>query len=173
MTNNLPQGFDEHSLWANTAESDLAVSIPDGSYNTDVLVIGGGYTGLSTALHVAMQGVSVILLEAKHFGFGGSGRNAGLVNAGVWQTPEHVEQQLGKQVGERFNRALRDSPDLVFELVRELAIDCDAERTGTINIAHKASGLAYLENRFQQLQKRGSGVKFLNADKVTGARSPM
>jgi glycine/D-amino acid oxidase-like deaminating enzyme len=163
MTINLPQDFDEHSLWSDTAEPDLDVSIPDGSFNTDVLVVGGGYTGLSTALHLALQGVSVILLEAKHFGFGGSGRNAGLVNAGVWQTPEHVEQQLGIPAGERFNRALRDSPDLVFELVRELAIDCDAERTGTINIAHKASALAYLENRFEQLQERGSGVKFLNA----------
>ena len=103
-----------------------------------------------------------MLLEGKSFGFGGSGRNAGLVNAGVWQTPDYVEQQLGKAAGERFNFALRNSPELVFELIKKHAIDCDAQRTGTINIAHRASAFDYLESRCRQMQGRGSGVILLD-----------
>ena len=163
MTDSSPQDSGEHSVWADTGIPDLETPGLAGSHKADVLVVGGGFTGLSCALHLAEQGATVCLLEAKNFGFGGSGRNAGLINAGVWQTPEYVEQQLGKKVGERFNLALRDSPELVFKLIEKYQIDCDAECTGTINIAHKASALNYLENRFQQLQDRGSGVKFLDA----------
>jgi glycine/D-amino acid oxidase-like deaminating enzyme len=163
MTDSLPHDPGEHSLWADTEVPDLETAELAGSHKVDVLIVGGGFTGLSCALHLAQQGVTVTLLEAKNFGFGGSGRNAGLVNAGVWQTPDYVEQQLGKAAGERFNLALRDSPELVFKLIEKYQIDCDAQRTGTINIAHKASALNYLGNRFQQLQDRGSGVKFLDA----------
>ena len=163
MTASSPHDFGEHSVWADTGVPDLETPGLAGSHKADVLVVGGGFTGLSCALHLAEQGATVCLLEAKNFGFGGSGRNAGLINAGVWQTPEYVEQQLGKAAGERFNLALRDSPELVFKLIEKYQIDCDAQRTGTINIAHKASALNYLGNRFQQLQDRGSGVKFLDA----------
>ena len=163
MTDSSPHDFGEHSVWADTGVPDLETPGLAGSHKADVLVVGGGFTGLSCALHLAEQGATVCLLEAKNFGFGGSGRNAGLINAGVWQTPEYVEQQLGKAAGERFNLALRDSPELVFKLIEKYQIDCDAQRTGTINIAHKASALNYLGNRFQQLQDRGSGVKFLDA----------
>jgi len=164
MTDNLlPQDSGELSIWADTEVPDLETPALEGSHQVDVLVVGGGFTGLSCALHLAEQGTSVMLFEAKNFGFGGSGRNAGLVNAGVWQTPEYVEQQLGKAAGERFNFALRDSPELVFGLIQKYQIDCDAQRKGTINIAHRASALDYLGNRCQQMQSRGSGVVLLDA----------
>jgi len=159
----LPQNSGEQSLWSDTKVPGIETPELTGSHQVDVLVVGGGFTGLSCALHLAQKGAAVMLLEAKSFGFGGSGRNAGLVNAGVWQTPEYVEQQLGKEAGERFNLALRDSPGLVFDLIQKYQIECDAERTGTINIAHRASALDYLENRFRQIQDRGSEVELLNA----------
>ena len=138
MTDSLSHDSGEQSLWADTEVPDLETPELTGSHKVDVLIVGGGFTGLSCALHLSQQGATVCLIESKNFGFGGSGRNAGLVNAGVWQTPEYVEQQLGKDVGERFNFALRDSPERVFELIKKHQIDCDAERRGTINIAHKA-----------------------------------
>jgi len=174
MVDSAPQDSGEHSLWADSGVSDLETPGLAGSHKVDVLVVGGGFTGLSCALHLAEQGATVCLLEAKSFGFGGSGRNAGLINAGVWQMPEYVEQQLGKIAGERFNLALRDSPELVFKLIEKYQIDCDARRTGTINIAHKASALHYLENRFRQLRDRGSGVMFLDgAQAETFSGSPL
>ena len=162
MTTSLPHDPGELSVWTDTEISHLETTAFAGSQKADVLVVGGGFTGLSCALQLALKGVSVVLLEAKSFGYGGSGRSAGLVNTGVWQTPEYVEQQLGKEAGERFNLALHDSPKQVFELIQKHKIQCDAQRKGTINIAHRASALAYLENRFRQLQDRGSGVELLD-----------
>jgi glycine/D-amino acid oxidase-like deaminating enzyme len=106
----------------------------------------------------------VIVLEANNIGFGGSGRNAGLVNAGVWQNPDYVEKILGKEAGQHFNQALYDSPSLVFDLVNRFEMDCQASRCGTVNIAHNKSGFRHLEKRCQQLTSRGASVKLVNGD---------
>ena len=71
------------SLWDTTAEEpDLAPEM-DGDITTDLAIIGGGYTGLSTALHAAERDIDCHVLEARQIGHGGSGRNVGLVNAGL------------------------------------------------------------------------------------------
>ncbi|TNF89687.1 MAG: FAD-binding oxidoreductase, partial [Gammaproteobacteria bacterium] len=152
MAEYLPQDSGERSLWAATAIDNPVQQRLRQSLQAEVLVVGGGYTGLSSALHLAEQGVSVVLLEAKSIGFGGSGRNAGLVNAGVWQNPAHVRKQLGDAAGERFNLALRDSPALVAELVQRYDMDCDLQSSGTVHIAHNAAAMKYLEERCRQLQ---------------------
>ncbi len=105
-------------------------------------------------------------MEAGCIGYGGSGRNAGLVNAGIWKNPEHVATHLGVEAADRFNLALRDSPAEVFELVDRLQMRCDARRCGTLHVAHSAAGMSYLEDRCQQLQNLGAVVEL-----VDGARS--
>ncbi len=161
-----PQDSGESSLWAETAiENPVTISLQE-SLQADVLVVGGGYTGLSTALHLAEQGVSVVLIEARNVGSGGSGRSAGLVNAGVWKTPDYVVKQLGKEAGERFNQALFDSPATVFNLVQRYKIECNADQTGTVNIAHKASAMAYLEDRCEQMIKLGASTRMIDADEA-------
>ena len=162
MSDHLPQDSGEKSLWGATASANPVNHQLEESLQADVLVIGGGYTGLSSALHLAEQGVSVVLLEARSTGFGGSGRNAGLVNAGVWQNPEHVNKELGEEAGERFNLALRDSPALVFELVRRFDMSCEAHQGGTVNIAHKSSDMDYLEARCRQMQALGATVELID-----------
>lgn len=164
MTNHLPEDDGDLSLWGETAIDFPATGALQQSLQADVLVVGAGYTGLSTAIHLAEQGVSVILLESRRVGFGGSGRNAGLVNAGVWKTPDYVVEQLGEQAGQKFNRALYDSPAQVFDLIRRYHIDCDAKRCGTVNIAHSASALGYLQDRCSQLQKLGASVRLIDGD---------
>jgi glycine/D-amino acid oxidase-like deaminating enzyme len=167
MPDHLPQDAGEKSLWGATANPNPVSHQLEESVDADVLVVGGGYTGLSSALHLAEKGVSVILLEAKSTGFGGSGRNAGLVNAGVWQNPDHVNQELGEAAGERFNMALRDSPALVFELVKRFAMSCDAHQGGTVNIAHKRSDMTYLEARCRQMQAIGATVELIDGARAT------
>lgn len=164
MPDYLPQDPGENSLWAATAIAAPARGQLQESLRADVLVVGGGYTGLSSALHLAEAGVDVVLLEARRLGFGGSGRNAGLVNAGVWRNPRHVVEHLGAAKAERFNLALRDSPALVFELVERHAMDCDARRVGTIQIAHSAAGMKALEERGRQLQALGAGVELIDGE---------
>jgi len=162
MNQNLPQETGEISLWADSAiDNPLPVTLQE-SLQADVLVVGGGYSGLSSALHLAEQGVSVVLLEARHAGYGGSGRSAGLVNAGVWKTPDYVKKQLGKEAGERFNRALYDSPSVVFDLVRRHHIECDAIQSGTVNIAHRKAAMPYLEDRCEQMTRLGSSTRMID-----------
>jgi len=162
MRDYLPQDAGESSLWSETAIKAVETESLTETLESDVIIVGAGYTGLSCALHLAEQGVSVVLLEAKSVGFGGSGRNAGLVNAGVWKTPKHVRKQLGDEAGQRFNQALIHSPDLVFELIERYQVDCQAQRCGTINIAHNASAMNYLQDRCQQLQDLGGTVEMLD-----------
>ncbi|NNE64466.1 MAG: FAD-binding oxidoreductase, partial [Gammaproteobacteria bacterium] len=89
------------------------------------------------------------------------------VNAGVWKTPDYVVEQLGKEAGEKFNKALYDSPGQVFDLIERYKIDCQAKRCGTINIAHKASSLDYLRDRHAQMQKLGASVRLLNGEEAS------
>ena len=75
------------SLWDVSAEEQEIATAFDGPFTTDVAIVGGGFTGLSTALHTAERGIDCHVLEARHIGYGGSGRNVGLVNAGLWLPP--------------------------------------------------------------------------------------
>ena len=168
MPDHQPQDPGENSLWAATAIAAPSCERLQESLRADVLVVGGGYTGLSSALHLAEAGVDVVLVEGRRLGFGGSGRNAGLVNANVWRNPQHVVEQLGAARAERFNLALRDSPALVFELVERYAMDCHAHRVGTVQIAHSAAGMKDLEERCRQLQTLGATVELI--DGATSAR---
>ncbi len=166
MTEYPPQDADENSLWNDGAIAGPVIEPLTGSLRADVLVVGGGYTGLSSALHLAEKGISVILLEARSVGFGGSGRNAGLVNAGIWKTPDDVQSLIGPEAASRFNLALRDSPSLVFDLVERFNMQCRAERCGTVHIAHKAGAMAYLEDRCRQLQNLGAGVELIDGNQA-------
>ena len=166
MKNSQPPVETEKSLWSETAIASPVGEPLNGTLKADVLVVGGGFTGLSSAFHLAEKGASVILLESKTIGFGGSGRNAGLVNAGVWQNPGHVRKVLGREAGDRFNLALRDSPNLVFDLVRRFDMRCKAVQCGTINIAHKASAINDLEERCRQMQEIGAAVEMIDGPRT-------
>ena len=76
-----------HGLWEMTAPAAPECEALRHQLRADVVVIGGGYTGLSAALHLAEAGKSVAVLEANEIGFGGAGRNVGLINAGMWVLP--------------------------------------------------------------------------------------
>jgi glycine/D-amino acid oxidase-like deaminating enzyme len=151
-------------LWADTAPPSPELAPFEGDLKADAVVIGGGYTGLSAALHLAEAGTDVILLEAQEIGFGGSGRNVGLVNAGLWLLPDEIIQRLGSEQGERLNRVLGDSPDLVYALIEHHAMECEAVRQGTLHCAHSVQGYRYLQQRQAQWGRRGAPVTLLDRD---------
>jgi len=133
----------EECLWER-----LYPAVPDaplqGERDTEVCVIGGGYTGLSTGLHLVQAGRRVVVLEAHGVGHGGSGRNVGLVNAGMWIPPDEAVATLGPEVGERLLGVMGDAPSQVFALIERYGIDCQPRRAGTLHMAHSAKGLADL-----------------------------
>ncbi len=161
-------------LWAATAPEGPSLNPLEGQSKTDVAVMGGGYTGLSAALHLAEAGIEVTLLEAEQIGFGGSGRNVGLVNAGLWMFPDDVVKAIGTDYGERLLSILGDSPDLVFELIAKHGIQCEAIRKGTLHCAHSPGGFGQLKMREDQWGRRGAPVTLLDkqqAEPKIGSRA--
>ena len=130
----------------------------------DFLAVGGGFTGCSAALEAAKSGASVALLEANTIGYGGSGRNVGLVNAGLWLPPDVIIKTLGEAAGNRLIEKLAVAPDLVFSLIDEQQIECSATRHGTLHLAHASSGLQDLNDRYEQGRALGAPLELLDAD---------
>lgn len=157
---------DAESLWQASSEERFAAPSLQGERNADLVIVGGGYTGLSAALTAAEQGADVVLLEAAQVGHGGSGRNVGLVNAGLWLPPDTVAQRLGEGPGEALNATLAAAPDRVFDRIARHAIACEPRRQGTLHLAHAPSGLKDLRRRVQQAQSRGAPVALLDADET-------
>src|SRR6056297_1326991 len=150
------------SLWDVTAaEPDHSAPL-DGDVSVDLAIVGGGFTGLSTALHAAEAGLSAHVIEAHQIGHGGSGRNVGLVNAGVWHPPAAVREMLGPVFGPRFIERFGAAPDYVFSLIERHQIRCEVTKTGTIHAAHAASGLRDLQARHAEWTRLGAPVEMLS-----------
>ena len=155
-----------HGLWEMTAPAAPPTSPLEGEVRADVAIIGCGYTGLSTALHLAEAGAKVVALEAIEIGFGGAGRNVGLVNAGMWLAPDDVATRLGADYGERLLELLGNGPSEVEALVTKHSIACEFVRNGTLHCAIGPSGLAKIEERCAQWAARGAPVKLLSREET-------
>jgi len=161
------------SLWDATAAESRIDAAFDGEVAADVAIVGGGFTGLACALRLAQRGVDARVLEARAIGYGGSGRNAGLVNAGLWVRPQDIIARLGDAHGQALVQRLGDAPARVFGLIDAHQIQCEAMRCATIHAAHSARGVAELRRRFEDWRRLGAPVELLDAQSVadaTGAR---
>ncbi len=155
-----------HGLWEMTAPPAPPTSPLKGEVRADVAIIGCGYTGLSTALWLAEAGAKVIALEAVEIGFGGAGRNVGLVNAGMWLAPDDIVARLGSDYGERLLTLLGGGPAEVYAMVEKHGIDCELVQNGTLHCAIGQSGLAKIDERAQQWRARGAPVKVLSREET-------
>jgi glycine/D-amino acid oxidase-like deaminating enzyme len=155
------------SLWDSTAEEkNYQNTFASSSDVVDVAIVGGGFTGLSTALHCAEKGLSTQVLEAKQIGYGGSGRNCGLVNAALWLPPQDVRTQLGQTYGPRFITEFGKGPETVFSLIEKHQMRCETTRTGTIHAAHAPSGYRELQGRAAEWERLGEPVELLDKNAV-------
>ena len=153
----------ENLWWQN--EQQLTTYPLDLDINVDVLVVGAGYSGLSSALHLAQQGVNVAVVEASHIGSGASGRSVGLTNAGLWIMPQQAEKLLGVTAGRALNQLLIDAPLYVAKLIKDHQLDCDFLNNGTLHLAHSVAAMQYLHQRQSQLEVYGAKLELL--DKAT------
>ena len=163
MTSNQAQSDLSRGLWAASLKQRADCGPLTQEISVDLAVIGGGFTGCSAAYEAARSGASVALLEAHDIGEGGSGRNVGLVNAGLWLPPDVILTQMGEAPGRHLIDVLGRAPDLVFDLINREDIDCEATRAGTLHLAHAASGLKDLENRHRQGNQFGASLHLLDA----------
>jgi glycine/D-amino acid oxidase-like deaminating enzyme len=154
------------SLWDISAEESRVDNPMPGDISTEVAIVGGGFTGLSTALHLGEKGIESHVLEAETIGHGGSGRNAGLLNAGVWLPPQDVRTELGEERGARLVQVLGEAPEYVFSLIEKHQIRCEATRYGTIHAAHAPKGFADLQRRWEEWQRLGAPVDLLDREQA-------
>ncbi len=110
----------------------------DGSLYADVCVIGGGYTGLSAALHLAERGHDVVLLEANRIGWGASGRNGGQVGSGQRLDQTALEERYGASHARLLWDLAEDSKALVQDLIVRHRIACDF-KPGILHADHRKS----------------------------------
>ena len=153
-------------LWRTSARQAFETSPLNRDLDVDLAIVGGGFTGAAAALEAAGRGASVCLLEAEIIGHGGSGRNVGLVNAGLWLPPDTVMAQMGETAGRRLIDVLADGPRRVFSLIEREGIDCEATRNGTLHLAHSAKGLKDIEERRRQGNRDGAPLQLLDAEEA-------
>lgn len=154
------------SLWSATAPSVVRTPALSESLKVDVAIVGAGYTGLSTALHLAERGVSVCVLEANEPGWGASGRNGGQVNPTLKYDPEQLVQMYGSARAEPLISTISSSADLVFKLIEKHGIDCAPVRKGWMQVSYSEKGVAGLHVRADQWARRGVPVQRLDAAAV-------
>ena len=153
-----------NSYYAATANDDTRYPVLKGTVQTDVCVVGGGFSGIATALSLAERGYKVVVLEAQRVGWGASGRNGGQMIAGI--SGEHrIESQLG-DAGRRLLSEIRYLGNEIIESrVERYQIRCDLKH-GWMEVAarprHLAAMRAYVEER--QAAGDGEGLEVVEAE---------
>ncbi|MBL8711239.1 MAG: FAD-binding oxidoreductase [Rhodospirillaceae bacterium] len=129
------------SWWRDTRTDAPDYPALDGDVESEVAIIGGGYTGLSAAYHLARDhGIEAVVLERAYPGWGGSGRNGGFCCMGSSKMPWHrMVGKFGLAETQRFWRSQKDSVELVAEIATREELDIDRTGTGEISLAHKPS----------------------------------
>src|SRR5712671_3383909 len=154
------------SLWA--AATPPGPDLPElvGTAEADVIVIGGGFTGLSTALHLREEGVDVAIIEAMEPGWGASGRNNGQVIPTLSRPdPDDIVAKHGA-AGERFVAVLRDSASTLFDTARRYQIQAEQEQAGWVQPVHSPGRIRIAERRVRQWSKFGAPVELLSRHEV-------
>ena len=125
----------------------------DGDRRADVCVVGGGYTGLSAALHLAERGFRVVLLEARRIGNGASGRNGGQLGSGHRRPQALLERALGVEAARRLWELAEEAKAAVRERIARHRIACDL-KPGIAVAAHRPRHARALAREAEHLRTR-------------------
>jgi glycine/D-amino acid oxidase-like deaminating enzyme len=153
----------EPSLWYASAAPAPELGPLEEEAEADVCIVGAGYTGLSTAIHLAEQGVRVVVLEAQQSGWGCSGRNAGHCTPTFhfYSIPK-VREMVGEPQAERLIRRQTNAANLVASLIKRFDIDCEWQQNGYIAAAHTPSALPKIEKHNETYRAVGKDTRVLS-----------
>jgi len=155
------------SLWARKAPSPPDTRRLEGERKADVAIVGGGFLGMSTALHLAEAGASAVVLEAGEIGEGGSGRNGGQVIPGIKKNHKQLTEKFGVDWADKMVALGDGAAARVYKLIDKHKIACDLQRHGWLRAAHAEPALRDVEEMAAELQGRGQDVEVLSRDEIT------
>ncbi|MCV2891729.1 NAD(P)/FAD-dependent oxidoreductase [Lentibacter sp. XHP0401] len=155
------------SWYAATAHPRQPADQLRGDASADVCVVGGGFTGLSAALHLAERGYSVALIEAHRAGFGASGRNGGQLGSGQRVEQTDLEKMVGDAEALKLWELAEDAKDLVKHLISKHNIECDL-KPGIAHATFHKSETAHEHAYVEHLQTRYGyeQIKALSAEEL-------
>ena len=159
--------------WIGASSPHIATRPLEGNEVADLVIVGAGILGLTTALSAARAGLAVRVLDAATIGHGASSWNGGQVIPGLKHDPDWLTEHLGPERGGRLARFAGSTADRVFDLIAAEHLDVPHVRTGWIQAAVTETALAAGHARARQLISRGAPAELLDAAAVarlTGAR---
>jgi glycine/D-amino acid oxidase-like deaminating enzyme len=141
------------SYWHDTAPAFSSAARGAVSGHYDAAVIGAGFTGLGAARRLAMEGRSVIVLEAETIGFGASGRNGGHLNNGIAHSYLAAKAEFGPEKAKALYRAFDEGIETIERIIGEEGIDCAFRRSGKLKLASKPQHYEGLAKNFEAIRR--------------------
>jgi glycine/D-amino acid oxidase-like deaminating enzyme len=152
-------------FWLDRPDAPAARPPLEGAVEADLVVVGGGLTGLWTALLAAEAGRSVVLLEGERLAFGASGRNGGFCAASLTHGMSNGLSRWPEEM-EALERMGRENLAAIRATVARHAIDCDWEDTGTLDVATAPHEVPWLAEEAEQYRRFGWDATLLDAEAV-------
>jgi gamma-glutamylputrescine oxidase len=149
-----PQTAPARSWYLASSHPRIACQALEGEQRVDVCIVGGGYTGINTAIELAERGLSVILLEASQLGWGASGRNGGQLIRGVGHDLDRFTPILGQQGVRDLKLMGIEAVQLVRQRIERFEIDCDLT-WGYCDLANKPRHMDDFEAAREELASLG------------------
>ena len=139
------------SYYAASANQYEPFPILSESVSCDVCVVGGGYTGLSSALHLSEMGYDVVLLESARIGFGASGRNGGQLVNSYSRDIDVIERTYGPDAAKMLGSMMFEGGNIIRERIKRYQIDCDYRPGGV-----------FVALNHQQMETQATAIRSLN-----------
>src|SRR4051812_21517693 len=162
----LNRDYERRPYWHATMprlESRRDRPLPD---TAEVVVVGGGYTGINAARTLAKSGAAVTLIEAETLGFGGSTRNGGIVHPGYKWGPHQLVERYGDETGRALFHETMAAYELVKRLIADEGIDCEFRECGYVDLAWGRADAADLRESVETLRRFGVETAFVPRDRL-------
>lgn len=175
-TQPLDSSYRSLSFWHDSLQESLAPRPVPAGQNFDVLILGAGYTGLWTALYLLRQKpeIRIAIIEKEIAGFGASGRNGGWCSALFPWSAELIAQRYGRAQAIAIRQEMVKTVDEVGSITRELGIECDFQKSGTISFVRNKAQLVRAEAEVKQAADYGvDTLQFLEKSLLPKASKAM
>ncbi len=160
--------FEEKSFWMTTRDYTPGPKL-EKELEVDVAIVGGGFTGLSTAYHIKKDnpGANVVLLEAQIIGYGASGRNGGFNMTLFGLTMDITRLRFGRTGAREAHHYMEKAVDTTRDLIRDLKIDCDYEHNGFFRVATSPGYRKRIMHEVELAHSLGlTGIEWLEKDAI-------